>query len=299
MSAPAAVLCEPRPLETVRLFGQDLARVDLGMTVNHLVALTDLDRASYVVTTNVDHVVELSKNERFRRAYAGAAVRLADGAPVVAVGKLTGRALPSRVTGADLLPAMCREAADLGLRVAIIGGSTEINATAIERLKVDYPGLDVSGWSPFGFESDPLVSLDIAARLHELRPHIVFVCFGAPKSEIWLGEHAHLLPPCVAICAGAAVDFVAGAQKRAPQWVQSAGLEWGYRLVQEPGRLWRRYLVKDLAFLPIAWREVAEWAKDRIAGPPPPAPPPRRPLSLTGTAQTRLRRRNRHGVRSV
>ena len=156
MSAQAAVLYEPRPLETVRLFGQDLAMVDLGMTVDHLVALTDLDRASYVVTTNVDHVVELSKNERFRRAYAGAAVRLADGAPVVAVGRLTGRALPSRVTGADLLPAMCREAALLGLRVAIVGGSSEINAIAIERLRVDHPGLDVSRLEPVRLRGRPV-----------------------------------------------------------------------------------------------------------------------------------------------
>jgi N-acetylglucosaminyldiphosphoundecaprenol N-acetyl-beta-D-mannosaminyltransferase len=252
----ASAVLAPEPLETVRLLGQDIARADLASIVDHLVGLADGDRCSYVVTTNVDHIVELARNERFRRAYAGAAVRLADGAPVVAVGRLTGRNLPGRVTGADLMPVMCQEAAMLGLRVAIVGGSERVNQLAVERLEQMYPGIDVSGWSPYGFEEDELASLEIVRRLEELKPKIVFVCFGAPRSEIWVAEHAHLLPPCVAICAGAAVDFIAGELPRAPVWVQSVGMEWLFRLVQEPNRLWRRYLVRDLAFLPIAGRDV-------------------------------------------
>lgn len=283
---------EVEPLETVRLFGQDLAKVDLATTVDHLVALADLDRLSYVVTTNVDHLVELSKNERFRRAYDGAAVRLADGAPVVAIARLTGRDLPGRVTGADLLPAMCGAAARHGLRVAIVGGRDEVNAAAIERLRADHPGLDVCGWSPYGFDNDPAAAAKIAARLEEMKPKVVFICFGAPRSEIWLGEHAHLLPPGVAICAGAAVDFIAGAQKRAPRWVQKAGLEWGYRLVQEPGRLWRRYLIRDLAFVGIAWKEVVRWVREGgHAEEPQTAPPTPRPRSLHSTSRSRARAR--------
>jgi exopolysaccharide biosynthesis WecB/TagA/CpsF family protein len=249
-------LDEPAPLETVRLFGVQLARVDLCATVDHLVALADLDRVSYVVTANVDHVVELSRNERFRRAYAGAAVRLADGAPIVAMARVTGRRLPKRVTGADLLPELCRRAAIEGLRVAIVGGTEDVNALAIDRLQQFFPGLDVHGFSPYGFDDDGEVSRDIIERLEALKPKFVFICFGAPRSEIWLSEHADQLPPCVAVCAGAAVDFVAGAKDRAPSWVQRIGMEWAYRLVQEPSRLWKRYLVRDLAFLPIAAKEV-------------------------------------------
>jgi N-acetylglucosaminyldiphosphoundecaprenol N-acetyl-beta-D-mannosaminyltransferase len=259
---------------------------------------------SYVVTTNVDHIVELSRNERFQRAYDGATVRLADGAPVVAVGRLTGRNLPGRVTGADLLPVMCREAALLGLRVAIVGGSERVNELAIERLEQMHPGLDITGWSPYGFEDDELASLEIVRRLEELKPKIVFVCFGAPRSEIWVAEHAHLLPPSVVICAGAAVDFIAGEVPRAPVWVQSVGLEWFFRLVQEPNRLWRRYLVRDLAFLPIASKEIVAELRSRTSSNAPRltvAGNPRRPLngSRPGPAKKRRGfRRHEAGLRA-
>src|SRR4051794_38939559 len=100
-----------RAFDTVPLFGFDIARADPDATINGLIALAGEDRVSYVVTMNVDHVVELASNERFRRAYEGAAVRLADGAPIVAVARLTGRRLPERVTGAELLPILARQAA--------------------------------------------------------------------------------------------------------------------------------------------------------------------------------------------
>ncbi len=244
------------PLATIRLFGVDLACADLSSTADHLIGLASLDQFSYVVTTNVDHVVELSKNERFRVAYDRAAVRVVDGRPIAELTRLAGVGRTDRVTGADLLPALCERAAQYGLRVAILGGHDDVNAAAIQKLREQHPALAVSGWSPFGFEHDERKSLEIVRRLHHMRPHILFVCFGAPKSEIWLSEHASLLPPCVAVCAGAAVDFVAGTKQRAPEWVQEMGLEWLYRLVQEPNRLWRRYLVRDMSFLPLALREL-------------------------------------------
>jgi exopolysaccharide biosynthesis WecB/TagA/CpsF family protein len=244
------------PLDTVRVFGVDLARADLTTTVDHLLGLTDLDQFSYVVTTNVDHMVELQSNVRFQRAYATATVRVADGAPIVAVGRLAGHQLRHRVTGADLMPELCRQAAVLGLPVAIIGGAAEVNEAAVETLRSRYPGIEVDGFSPYGFEKDPTVSRDMVDRLWAMKPKLAFFCFGAPRSEIWVAEHAHLLPSCVAVCAGAAVDFIAGTVGRAPSWVQFLGLEWCYRLIKEPRRLWRRYLVRDLAFLPIAAREI-------------------------------------------
>jgi N-acetylglucosaminyldiphosphoundecaprenol N-acetyl-beta-D-mannosaminyltransferase len=203
---------------------------------------------------NVDHVVGLRDNERFRSAYNDAAVRVADGMPVVVTAKLLGLRVPGRITGADLMSALIAEAWRLQLSVAIVGGAPEVNERALENLRLTYPGLDVTGWSPYGF--DPDRAAEIANRLRALAPRVVFVCFGAPRSEIWVAEHRYLLPSGVLVCAGAGVDFLAGAKKRAPAWIQRSGLEWLYRLLLEPSRLWRRYLVRDLAFVPIALREL-------------------------------------------
>ena len=248
-------------LPTVRLFGYEIAAATLGSTVDHLVALARRDASAYVVTMNVDHVVELQRNERFRSAYEHAAVRVADGMPVVVTAKLLGLALPGRVTGADLMSALIPEAWRLQLRVAIVGGAQEVNEQALANLRLTYPGLDVAGWSPYGFDGDAERAAAIADQLRARAPRVVFVCFGAPRSEIWVAEHRHLLPPGVVVCAGAGVDFLAGAKKRAPAWIQRGGLEWLYRLLLEPSRLWRRYLVRDLAFVPIALREL--WTRRR------------------------------------
>lgn len=243
-------------LPTVPLLGWEVVSTDLAAVVRHLLDRARGATSSFVVTMNVDHVVELRTNERFRRAYESAAVRVVDGAPVLVVAKLAGRALPGRVAGSDLMPALIGEAARLGLPVAIVGGSPEVNERALAVLAAEYPALEVTGWSPYGFTDDPDAARAIADRLRELAPRLVFVCFGAPRSEIWTAEHRHLLPPGVVVCAGAGVDFIAGAKKRAPGWMQRTGLEWLFRLLQEPGRLWRRYLVRDLAFVPVAVREV-------------------------------------------
>jgi exopolysaccharide biosynthesis WecB/TagA/CpsF family protein len=258
------VAAAPGVLPTIRLFGVDVAAVDIDGAVAHVLQLAQADRSSYLVTMNVDHVVELRDRERFRRAYDGADVRVADGAPIVMTARVIGHRLPGRVTGADLMPRVIAEAATLGLRVAIVGGAPDVNERAIEVLRERHPGLDVQGWSPYGFEDDPDRAEEIAHRLAELKADIVFVCFGAPRSEIWIAEHRHLLPRGVAVCAGAGVDFIAGSKQRAPAWMRRAGLEWAFRLGLEPGRLWRRYLVRDLAFVPVAWHEVrAAWRVGR------------------------------------
>jgi N-acetylglucosaminyldiphosphoundecaprenol N-acetyl-beta-D-mannosaminyltransferase len=142
-------------------------------------------------------------------------------------GWLTGS---GRITGADLMSALIAEAWRLQLSVAIVGGAPEVNERALENLRLTYPGLDVTGRSPYGF--DPDRAAEIANRLRALAARVVFVCFGAPRSEIWVAEHRYLLPSGVLVCAGAGVDFLAGAKKRAPAWTQRSGLEWLYRLLR-------------------------------------------------------------------
>lgn len=212
-------------------------------------------RPAVVVTPNVDHVVLLERDPVFRSAYGSAHLQLCDGMPLKVLASLAGTPVPARITGIDLFEEVCRRSAEEHLRVFVAGGMPDVLARGIANLRERFPGLEVSGHSPpVGFEDTPAEEELVRAML-EADPHVVAVCFGAPRSEVWairrLGTHA-----AVYLCVGAAIDVVAGARRRAPAWMQRAGLEWLFRLLQEPGRLWRRYLVRDVAFLGVAARHL-------------------------------------------
>jgi N-acetylglucosaminyldiphosphoundecaprenol N-acetyl-beta-D-mannosaminyltransferase len=210
-----------------------------------------------VVTANVDHVVSLQKLPEFRAAYEAAWLRLLDGAPVAALARLTGQDV-ARCTGAELLPAVLRAAASAGVRVLVLGLADDERAAAgAARLRDRYPGLDVSAESPrFGFEHDQEETRRLLALVAERRPTVVLLCTGSPKSELWAHAHRRELGDVTVLCLGAALDFELGERERAPTWMRRAGVEWLHRLAQDPRRLARRYLVRDVAFLPIAGREL-------------------------------------------
>lgn len=253
--APAQLSPAPAP---VRLLGQALEAVDLAAAAGQVMELVRSGRGGLVVTMNVDHAVQLEKPGALRDAYARAALRYADGMPIVWLSQLTRRPLPARVAGSDLVPLVLELAAQSGLRVHLVGGAPEVAAEAERRVLEAYPTLTWTGHvsPPRGFDLDPAVDLAIAEQVAQSRPHIVLVCLGAPKQEAWALRHEELLRSSVLLCVGATVDFLAGTQRRAPAWACRAGLEWAYRLASEPRRLWRRYLVDDRRFLTLALAEV-------------------------------------------
>jgi N-acetylglucosaminyldiphosphoundecaprenol N-acetyl-beta-D-mannosaminyltransferase len=244
------------PPRTVRLLGQELDAVTLDEAVDQVVAL--VGQGGSIVTMNVDHAVLLERHVGLQDAYRAAAHRYADGMPLVWLSRLVGRPLPERVTGADLVPAVLARAEAVGLSVHLVGGSPQAALAAREAVLARHPLLRWTGQeSPErGFERDPIVAAAVVAAVSSAAPDVVLVCLGAPKQEEWALRHGAELPGSVLLCAGAAVDFLAGTAVRAPQWVQRAGMEWLFRLLKEPGRLWRRYLVQDRAFFRLAVREV-------------------------------------------
>jgi N-acetylglucosaminyldiphosphoundecaprenol N-acetyl-beta-D-mannosaminyltransferase len=251
----------------VQLFGYHFEALDLAGATERISALVTDERAHLVVTTNVDHVMLLRRQARFRTAYQRASLRVADGAPVVAVSRLAGRPLPARVTGADLIEPLCRRAAADGWRVALVGGLPDVNRRALERLRCQHPGLDVHGvCPPFGFDSDPQLTHDVLAQLGQLEPALVLLCLGAPRAEIFASEHLTGGRGPTVVCAGAAVDFAAGSRRRAPVLAQRLGLEWLYRLAQEPLRLGPRYLGRDLPFVSVGIREAAHARREAWRG---------------------------------
>jgi N-acetylglucosaminyldiphosphoundecaprenol N-acetyl-beta-D-mannosaminyltransferase len=235
--------------------------VSLAEAVDAIEALVDAGRGGAVFTPNVDHIVKAKRDLAFRAAYRAADLSFADGAPLVWASRLLGSPLPERVAGSDLVLPLAQRAARRGWRVYLLGGAAGDAARAADVLARRF-GLAIVGVDAPLIDLGPAGAAESRAaveRVRAARPHLVYVALGAPKQEIWIHRHLADLRPAVALGIGASLAFVSGTLPRAPRWASRAGLEWLYRLAREPRRLWRRYLVDDVAFLPIlveSWRRA-------------------------------------------
>ena len=250
-----------------RLFGIPVARVTEGEAVERILELarrrrstTDIRqpgdvrqstndneaRAAFVATLNVDFVSNavsgwpFGGNDELWGYLRNADLVTADGMPIVLLSRLMGRPLPERVTGADMVPAICRRCAEEGLSVYVLGGDREAVEEALGKLKVESGKLKVVGVDPAFVKLDQ-DQPEIIERINAARPDVLFVALGNPKQEMWMGRNAAKLDVGAMIGIGGTFNFLAGRVKRAPKWMQKGGLEWVYRIIQEPGRLWRRY----------------------------------------------------------
>src|SRR5262249_20162388 len=212
----------------------------------------------YLVTPNAQHVVLLESDLYFREIYAHAHLVLPDGVSLMFAAKALGKHLHERVTGVDLFQSLCGGAAERGLRVFLLGGRPESALRAADRLKETYPTLQVAGTlcPPLDFEENPLQLQEITAVIREAAPHLLFVALGAPKQEYFIYEQGRKLgvPVCMGI--GGAFEMVSGVASRAPKWLQTLGLEWLFRLLKEPRRLWKRYLIGNAQFIAIIAKQL-------------------------------------------
>ncbi|HEY1694846.1 MAG TPA: WecB/TagA/CpsF family glycosyltransferase [Polyangiaceae bacterium] len=215
-------------------------------------------RGGAVFTPNVDHVVMVDHDARFRDAYDAATLSLADGMPILWGARLLGSPLPAKISGSDLVMPLMERAARRGWRVYLLGGGPGVAAKAAEKLVERFPAIVIAGTdAPMLDMSAPAEGrAGVVARIRETRPDLVLVCLGAPKQELFIAEVAPQLRPAVFLGVGAAVDFIAGTVRRAPRWMSDNGLEWLYRLAQEPRRMWRRYLLRDPEFALIVLRDL-------------------------------------------
>jgi N-acetylglucosaminyldiphosphoundecaprenol N-acetyl-beta-D-mannosaminyltransferase len=244
----------------VGLFGMEIDAARMGDAVARVLAWVEepAGLCKYVVTPNVDHVVMYQQRGDLRGAYAGAALVLADGAPVIWASRLLGRPLPERVAGSDLCPALFEAAsAARPLRVYLLGAAPGVAARAAERIEARWPAVEVVGVDspPPGFEKDPAASHRILEQIRAARPDVLLVGLGAPKQELWVCEHRDQIAAKAALCIGATIDFLAGERRRAPRWMRKTGLEWLHRAWSEPRRLAGRYARDAWIFPRLVWRQ--------------------------------------------
>ena len=251
--------------ETVKLFGIPVAKVTEAEAVERIVELAkkrayDNKRAAIVATLNVDFVANavsgkpFGGNDELWGYLKGAYLATADGMPIVMLSRRVRDPLPERVTGADMVPAICRRCAEEGLSVYVLGGDKEAVEEAFE--KMEMPAGSVVGIDPAFVKLDE-DQPDIVERINAAKPDILFVALGNPKQELWMGRNKAKLDVGVMIGIGGTFNFLAGRVKRAPKWMQKSGLEWVYRIVQEPGRLWRRYAYGLVKFGWLSLRAMA------------------------------------------
>lgn len=247
----------------------------MGEAIARLCDLVDAGAPEFVVTPNVDHLVKLEDDPEFRSVYERAALVLADGMPLLWASRLLGTPLRAKVSGSDLFVEFAAEAARRGLRLYLLGGRPGAAARAAQVLTERHPGLVVCGVDspPLGFDRDEALNRRALAKIRAARPDVLFVGLGAPKQEKWIHRWRHDAGVPVSIGVGVSFEFVAGLVRRAPRLLQRVGLEWAWRLLMEPRRLWRRYLVEDTRFV---WLFLRQWASARrraavpaIAGPSP------------------------------
>lgn len=216
---------------------------------------------------NVDICMKIRRDLELQKIFAQTDLVLVDGTPMMWAARFLGSALPGRVSGADFLPAFCRVAADRGYRLFLLGGLPGVAERAKQWLQSSCPGAQVVGVyaPPLGFEHDERENARIVSMVRAASPDVLFVAFGAPKDQKWLFRFREALQVPISMGVGSSFDYLAGRLKRAPQWVQRCGLEWTYRLAQEPRRLWRRYLVENPPFVYHVMRE-------RLSAKPPSRP---------------------------
>ena len=225
-------------------------------------AIAEMDRLiqerknAYVVTPNVDHIVQLEYKKDLQAVYKNADLILTDGKPLVWISKWYKKPIKEKVSGADLFPRLCKLAAEKKYTMYFLGAAEGVAEKAAENLMKKFPGLKVVGtFSPdYGFEKDNKKVTDAIDRVLSVHPDILVVGLGCPKQELFVYHYADRLNVPLSLGLGASLDFEAGNIKRAPKWMADHGFEWLFRITQDPKRMAKRYLVDDIKIFRLAWK---------------------------------------------
>jgi len=250
----------PKSPPTGDVLGVRLALTDYESTLDWIDAIVDQRARGYICVCNVHTVMASTEDRKLRSALVDSSLNVPDGQPLVWALNALGHPLDGRVYGPELMARACARATSSGLRFYLYGGRDESALAQLElSLRQRYPGLKVAGgYSP---PHRPLTTDETAAVIEQINDagaDVVWVGIGVPKQEKWMARMRPELEAPVLVGVGAAFDFHAGLVSQAPSWMQDSGLEWAYRLAQEPRRLWRRYVRYNPRFLVALARQLGQ-----------------------------------------
>jgi N-acetylglucosaminyldiphosphoundecaprenol N-acetyl-beta-D-mannosaminyltransferase len=232
------------------ILGVEVSAINMDIALLTIEEWISRKESHYVCVTGVHGVMESWRDDDLRHIHNTAGLVTPDGMPLVWLSRLMGFRQVERVYGPDLMLRMCERSVTRGYRQFFYGGAPGVAEKLASRLQSRFPGLQVSGFYSPPFRSlTPEEDRAVVHRINAARPHIFWIGLSTPKQERWMAEHVGRLHAPVLIGVGAAFDFHAGLKRQAPRWMQKSGLEWFFRLVTEPRRLWRRYLINNPWFL--------------------------------------------------
>ncbi|MEM7058401.1 MAG: WecB/TagA/CpsF family glycosyltransferase [Pseudomonadota bacterium] len=231
----------------IDLFGCPLDALTMEQAVNQIAVAIRQRRPVTHAALNTAKLINMRQNPDLYIDVARSDLVTADGMGIVLAARLAGHRLAGRVTGIDLMDRVLALCAQRGLRPFILGATQEVLDAAIYRIRLKYPGLCLAG-SRHGYFSQSDED-GIVQEINESRADCLFVGLPTPKKERFIAAHRAKLSPSFVMGVGGSIDVLAGHVRRAPVWMQQRGLEWLYRTLQEPRRMWRRYLVTNIQFL--------------------------------------------------
>lgn len=208
--------------------------------------------ANYVCITGVHGVMESQENPELLKIHNEAGLVTPDGMPLVWLCRSKGYKETERGYGPDLMLEVCKRSIEKGYTHFFYGGAEGVPELLAQKLKERFPKIKITGtYSPPFRKLTKEEDIEITNRINQLNPDLIWVGISTPKQEFWMSEHVKQLNRSILIGVGAAFDFHAGLKKQAPRWMQTLGLEWFFRLLTEPKRLWKRYLINNPKFI---WR---------------------------------------------
>lgn len=226
-------------VSTASILGVRIHNVSLRETLSALEAMALSGKPHHVMTVNPEFIMIAQENRDFRDVISRTALSLPDGIGVLLAARILGSPLKERVAGVDTVRQFAPIAAQKKIRIFLLGAAPGVAESVARRLQQDNPGLEIAG--TYAGSPDPKDEEEICQRIEAANPHVLLVAYGPPRQDLWISRTAARLQIPVAIGVGGTFDFIAGVVPRAPVWMQKAGLEWLFRLAQEPRR-WRRML---------------------------------------------------------
>lgn len=240
-------------MNRIKFLNTFVNKVDMKQTLDIIETYIAEKRCVQHVVINASKIVLIDKDEKLKQVVNDCPLINADGQSIVWAAKFLGESLPERVAGIDIFTELVKLSAEKGYKPYFFGATEEVINAVVEKFTAMYPKLKIAGARNGYFDKSE--SLSIAEEIRKSGADILFVAFSSPMKEYWIKENMEIMKVPFAMGVGGSFDIIAGKTLRAPRWMQKSGLEWFFRFIQEPRRMWKRYLVTNTSFILLVIKE--------------------------------------------